>query len=176
VSYAAKVNAVRARRLGIGGHQSARTGTVEWLTPPYVLKALGPFDLDPCAPLHRPWPMAAHHYTVREDGLARPWFGRVWLNPPYGMDTWAWLERLAAHGNGLALIFARTETEGFHDHAWARATAMRFFRGRLHFHHVSGERARGNCGGPSVLIAYGEANARRLAACDLPGHFVRIAA
>ena len=23
----------------------------EWLTPPHVLQALGPFDLDPCAPV-----------------------------------------------------------------------------------------------------------------------------
>ena len=40
--------------LGIGGHQRARGGTVEWLTPPKILDALGPFDLDPCAPVVRP--------------------------------------------------------------------------------------------------------------------------
>jgi len=26
----------------------------EWLTPPYIIKALGEFDLDPCAPINRP--------------------------------------------------------------------------------------------------------------------------
>jgi hypothetical protein len=162
------------RRKGIGGHQSAKGATVEWLTPPYILNALGPFDLDPCAPVKRPWPMATRHFTYLEDGLTKPWEGRIWLNPPYGMNTWLWLQRLAAHRNGIALVFARTETEGFHEWAWAYADAMHFFRGRLHFHHLSGLRAKGNCGGPSVLIAYGEGNANRLQDCRLPGATVRL--
>ena len=54
----------------------------EWLTPPDIIRALGPFDLDPCSPGVRPWDMATKHYTVADDGLYRPWVGRVWLNPP----------------------------------------------------------------------------------------------
>lgn len=162
------------RGKGIGGHQSPTGGNVEWLTPPDILKALGPFDLDPCAPVKRPWDMAARHFTVKENGLAQEWSGRVWLNPPYGGDTWAWLARLADHGDGIALVFARTETEGFHECGWALADGMRFFRGRLHFHHLDGTRAKGNCGGPSVLIAYGRANADRLENCALPGKFIRL--
>lgn len=38
----------------------------EWLTPPGVIQAIGPFDLDPCAPISRPWDMAAKHYTVED--------------------------------------------------------------------------------------------------------------
>lgn len=45
----------------------------EWLTPQNILNALGPFDLDPCAPINRPWDMAARHYTVADDGLSKPW-------------------------------------------------------------------------------------------------------
>lgn len=163
---------------GIGGHQKARGGrTVEWLTPPPILAALGPFDLDPCAPADRPWDMAARHFTIEEDGLAQDWGGaetRVWLNPPYGGDTWAWLKRLSEHDNGIALVFARTETEGFHACGWELADAMLFFRGRLHFHHLDGSRAKGNCGGPSVLIAYGAENARALKACELTGKFIQL--
>ena len=48
----------------------------EWLTPQNILSALGPFDLDPCAPINRPWDMAARHYTVADDGLSKPWAGR----------------------------------------------------------------------------------------------------
>jgi hypothetical protein len=162
------------RHLGIGGHQSSSAGTVEWLTPPDIIHALGPFDLDPCAPVVRPWDMAAHHYSLEENGLEQNWFGRVWMNPPYGGDTWQWLARLSEHGNGIGLLFARTETEGFHEWAWAKADAMHFFRGRLHFHHLNGERAKGNCGGPSVLIAYGKENADRLYESTLPGAFVRL--
>jgi hypothetical protein len=54
---------------GIGSHQSANMQNDEWLKPPEILKALGDFDLDPCAPINRPWPMAKNHFTVEHDGL-----------------------------------------------------------------------------------------------------------
>ena len=44
------------RFAGIGGHHSHKAGTVEWLTPPSIIAALGPFDLDPCAPARQPYP------------------------------------------------------------------------------------------------------------------------
>lgn len=86
----------------------------EWLTPPSVIAALGEFDLAPCSPVIRPWNTAKTHYDTNTDGLKMPWFGRVWLNPPYGKQTFTWLAKLAEHGDGIALIFARTETNGFH--------------------------------------------------------------
>jgi hypothetical protein len=57
------------------------------LTPRFVIDALGPFDLDPCPPKERPWDTARRHFTEADDGLSRPWKGRVWLNPPYGPQT-----------------------------------------------------------------------------------------
>lgn len=158
---------------GIGGHQRPYRGrTDEWLTPPEVLQALGPFDLDPCSPVNRPWPTAKVHYTIEDDGLSQEWRGRVFLNPPYGPETGHWLKKLSEHGNGIALIFARTETDMFHRWGWERADAMLFLRGRLHFYTVDGNRAKANAGGPSVLIAYGQENANVLKACGLVGHFV----
>ena len=144
---------------GIGSHTSPIKGaTDEWLTPMGVIDALGVFDLDPCAPIKRPWSTAISHMTIEDDGLARPWHGRVWLNPPYGPQTGRWLEKLANHGDGIALIFARTETEMFHTWGWDRADAMLFFKGRLTFHRVDGTLGKANAGGPSVLIAYGREN------------------
>jgi hypothetical protein len=141
----------------IGGHQRAYRGrTDEWLTPPELVKALGPFDLDPCAPVNRPWPTARTHYTELDDGLAKPWHGRVWLNPPYGPAAGKWLRRMAMHGNGIALVFARTETMMFHRFVWPAARGVMFLRGRLHFHRTDGTRAKCNAGGPSVLVAYGQ--------------------
>ena len=101
------------RKSGMGSHQSPSMIKDEWLTPPGIIEALGPFDLDPYAPVSRPWNTARHHYTAIENGMAQPWAGRVWLNPPYGKHTGVWLERLAVHGDGVALIYARTETEMF---------------------------------------------------------------
>ena len=160
--------------MSMGGHQSAAMLKDEWLTPPEILAALGPFDLDPCAPVSPPWPLAEKTYTMLDDGLKQPWAGFVWCNPPYGREAAAWLARLADHGNGLALIFARTETEMFFAHVWDKATAVLFLRGRLHFHHVNGDRAAANAGAPSCLVAYGEDAAARLSRLD--GQVVRLRA
>jgi len=145
-----------------------------WLTPPHILDALGPFDLDPCAaPEPRPWPTAARHITKPDDGLAHDWQGRVWLNPPYSRQAVRWIERLADHGHGTALIFARTDTSWFVEQVWRRADALLFLSGRVFFHRADGSRATDNGGAPSVLIAYGEGDAERLASCGLAGSFVR---
>jgi len=153
-------------------HERLPTGKCEWLTPPHVLRPLGEFDLDPCAAVRRPWPTARHHLTIQEDGLARPWFGRVWLNPPYGRETGRWLARLADHGNGIALVFARTETRMFFEHVWKKAAAILFLRGRLTFYNEDGTRPSNSGGAPSCLIAYGRHNAAALAACGLSGKLV----
>lgn len=156
----------------MGSHQSATDGTDTWLTPPEIIEALGPFDLDPCASIDRPWDTAAKHYTAADDGFSREWDGLVWMNPPYGPKAGNWLGRLADHGNGIALVFARTETKAFADHVWPRATALLFLSGRLHFHYPDGRRAKANAGAPSVLVAYGIEAAKRLLHSNIPGAFV----
>lgn len=149
-------------RTAIGAHENASTGSDVWLTPPYVIDALGPFDLDPCAaPEPRPWPTATRHIAYPRDGLTEPWDGRVWCNPPYSR-VWTWLARLADHGNGIALIFARTETQGFISQVWERADAILFLAGRLTFHRHNGKPGAGNAGAPSCLVAYGSDNAASL--------------
>lgn len=156
----------------MGSHQSQRAGSTTWLTPPHIIAALGEFDLDPCgAP---GWVTARRHIILPDDGLAAEWVGRVWLNPPYSSEAWVWLDKLAAHGKGTALVFARTETAGFVDQVWRKATPLLFLHGRLHFHHADGTRARANSGAPSVLVAYGERDARALVDSGLPGTFVRL--
>lgn len=144
-----------------------------WLTPPEWIFVLGPFDLDPCAaPSPRPWPTAKRHIELPEDGLAAEWIGRVWCNPPFGSQTWSWLSRMAEHGNGIALTFARTETAGFREHVWNRAHGILFVSNRPHFHYPDGTRAKGNSGGPICLIAYGADNANRLRRSHISGSFV----
>jgi hypothetical protein len=166
------VSTTQARR-GIGGHHRGYRGKSDvWLTPPEIIQAIGPFDLDPCACASSPWASADVLYT--EGGLDREWFGRVWLNPPYGPQLGKWLGKLAKHGNGIAIAFARTETRAFFDHVWPKATGLLFIRGRLHFHHADGTRAKANAGGPSVLIAYGEENAEWLEHGGIVGQFVRL--
>lgn len=115
------------------GAAGSEATTHDWLTPPEILAALGEFDLDPCASQYQPWRTAREQFTILDDGLAREWAGRVWCNPPYGPHAAHWLERCAAHGDAIALVFARTETAAFHEHVWPKADAILFLRGRLQF-------------------------------------------
>lgn len=157
----------------MGSHQSARAITTTWLTPPAITDELGPFDLDPCAaPSPRPWPTAERHVELPEDGLAVDWDGYVWCNPPYSIEAWDWMEKLADHGNGIGLVFARTETAGFVRTVWERASAVLFIHGRLYFHYPDGTRAAANSGAPSALVAYGEHAAMRLCMSSIAGTYV----
>ena len=148
-------------------HESAKSQTVEWYTPASVFEMLRwpSFDLDPCSPgaLVVPWIPAADHYTTKEDGLSKSWSGRVWLNPPYGRQTAEWLLRLKEHGDGIALVFARTDTLWFQT-IDVKAEVLVFPAGRIQF--IRGVRRSANgmvdcrhtqsatCG--SVFLAYGK--------------------
>ena len=162
--------------LDIGFAHDRTTGKEEWLTPPWVLRELGDFDLDPCAPVTRPWPMAARHLTIENNGLIRPWAGRVFCNPPYGKETPRWMQRMAEHsGGGIALIFVRTETATFFPWIWDHAHGFLFIKGRLSFYTVEGKKG-GTAGAPSMLISYSDADSDCLAACAtsgrIPGKFL----
>lgn len=153
--------------MSMSSHQSARMKNDEWLTPPEIVRACGDFDLDPCAPIVRPWDTARQHFTVQDDGLTQPWHGRVWCNPPFGREAIKWLRRMVEHGNGIALIPARTETVMFYETVWGAADGLLFMQGRPHFHYVDGRRATANSGAPICLVAYGSDNVDVLRASGL---------
>jgi len=81
------------------------SGGDEYYTPRWIFDGLGlHFDLDPSSPLsgggHVP---ATSKYTIEDDGLARPWQGLVWMNPPYSKPT-PWVDKFIMHNNGIALL------------------------------------------------------------------------
>lgn len=134
-----------------------KTTSVEWYTPESVFAALGlTFDLDPCAPPGGlPWVPAKRSFSRADDGLAQPWHGRVWVNPPYGRGIEEWMRKLAEHGDGIALVFCRSDTRWWQE-SLRSADAVCFIRGRLRF--VRGaDRTQppGVSPAPSVLLAYG---------------------
>lgn len=163
---------------GIGSHTKPfKGGTNIWLTPPHILKALGEFDLDPCACCPpRPWDTAKVHYTIDDDGLSKDWGNnnRVWINPPYGNEAINWLKKLSEHNNGITILFARTETKMFFDYVWPCASSLLFLKGRLTFCRADGTPGKTNSGGPSVLISYGKENALSLRDCGLPGKWIEL--
>ncbi len=156
-------------------HTRSQATTDSWITPRWLLDRLGTFDLDPCACDPQPWPTATTMITEKENGLLSLWEGRVWCNPPYGRAPGIWLERMALHGNGIALVFARTDTKAFHQHVWGACTSVLFLKGRLTFCRPDGSPAPNghNSGGPSCLIAYGPDADRRLAHLQDLGALVR---
>lgn len=146
----------------------------EWLTPRYITDALGKFDLDVCEPIGRfneqpalSW-IGDHGFCVNDDGLKENWFGRVWCNPPYGKETFKWLKKLSDHKSGIALIFARTDTKGFHSEIFSKAHSIFFFAGRLKFHHVDGSIG-DTANAASCLISYSLADTDSIKKSELKG-------
>jgi DNA N-6-adenine-methyltransferase (Dam) len=129
-------------RLGV--HFSSESA--EHYTPAGFLDAVravfGDFpDLDPCSNSRaRPNVQARTHYTAADDGLARPWFGRVFWNPPYGEEIAAWIAKFrhewqrGAVREAIGLLPARTDTEWF-DRLTSDVEdfAICFLQGRLTF-------------------------------------------
>ncbi len=76
----------------------------ERYTPAWVFEHLGiTFDLDPCSPVDGgDFVPTTHRYTRLDDGLARPWYGCVWVNPPFSNAT-AFGDKFREHGNGIFL-------------------------------------------------------------------------
>lgn len=157
-------------RKGIGGHQSASAKTTDWITPREIIQALGPFDLDPCACTPQPWPCAAHQYTVADNGLLTPWYDRVFMNPPYSnYEIGGWLQKFQQHGNGIALVFARTDREDYHEYILHHADAILFRKGRITFYTPEGIEAPANGGAPNIFVAFGDRNVQALGDSGIAG-------
>ena len=96
--------------------------TPEHYTPQEVIErviaCMGGIDLDPSSNSHEtPSVPAAMHYTKEDNGLAQVWRGTVYMNPPYGREVDAWIEKLVASyetgsvTEAVALLPARTDTQ-----------------------------------------------------------------
>ncbi len=136
------------RRKSTSIHFSSKSP--EWYTDPAFFGTLaekwGPFDLDPATDPRSPiWSLVPHHFTASENGLLQPWFGRVFLNPPYGRKIRAWIDKaiaeLAAGRVVLVamLVPARPDTAWWHT-AKGAGGEPDFIRGRLRFYKPDGTR------------------------------------
>ena len=119
-----------------------------WCTPESVLSLVrkffgGQIDLDPCSNEHATV-RARTEYRLPTDGLVEPWFGKIFVNPPYGRDTERktnldhWVRRCvkAREQEGaeiIALLPASPETQRWHKHIFPTATAFCYPEGRIEF-------------------------------------------
>lgn len=75
-------------------------------TPRWIFDAASlVFDMDVAAPVdpaRRTCP-AREYLSPLDDGLAQPWHGVVWMNPPFSALT-PWVEKFSRHGCGMALF------------------------------------------------------------------------
>jgi hypothetical protein len=159
----------------LGSHQRSVGKSQEHFTPKWIIDALGPFGLDPCAGEDRPWDCAAVNICLPACGLAEPWPKdvSVWLNPPFDRyEVGSWLDKLAGHGNGIALLHARTEAEWFRP-CWMHASALLFMDRRITFCRADGSAHPANSGAPPVLVAFGLKAYNRLLHSLIRGAFVR---
>lgn len=141
----------------------------DWYTPPAMLEALGlEFDLDPCSPGIGHWVPAYHVFTRADDGLAQPWFGLVFMNPPFGgrHGHIPWLKKFFLHANGIAIVRAYTSSGWFHDVVVPNAETLLFPRGKTKFVRPDGSVGR-SPGHGIVLIGMGDIANNALARCEL---------
>ncbi|NEQ37047.1 MAG: hypothetical protein F6K40_12485 [Okeania sp. SIO3I5] len=109
-----------------------------WYTPPQIVElvreVLTTIDLDPCADERKHIP-AKYHKTIREDGLACAWHGKVFINPPYSCPG-KWIKKLVEEidsGNvteAIALLPVATDTKWF-EPLWNQSIC--FWKGRIKF-------------------------------------------
>ena len=143
-----------------------------WLTPKYILSQLGPFDLDPCADQDNPtWCECPARYTKSDDGLGRPWFGRVFMNPPFS-STHAWIRKHADHGVGVSLVPASIESRLWHETIWRRARGILLLNGRTRFCNPDGSMTTGRPLRSIALVAWSGSDRDILRQSVLSGVFL----
>lgn len=153
-----------------------RHKSVEWYTPKWIFEKLDlEFDIDPSSPFDFETNVpAVKKLTVFDDGLKSEWEGRVWLNPPYGKDTAAWMERMINHNNGIALVFSRTDSAWFQS-ALNTADAVLFISGRIQFvpgHENAHKKARSGAG--SAMFAWSNDCSKALKRLASHGYFIEV--
>jgi phage N-6-adenine-methyltransferase len=108
-----------------------------WATPQDFYDKLNRvfrFSLDVCALPDNA--KCAIYYTPDSNGLEQEWNGVCWMNPPYGREISAWVEKAyrSAKENGttvVCLLPARVDTRWWHD--YCAKGEVYFVKGRLKF-------------------------------------------
>lgn len=127
----------------LGGSLSRNNGRYngrgrDWQTPPEIFDPLNAefaFTLDPCCTTETA--KCARFFTEADDGLAMDWGQeRVFMNPPYGREVYAWTRkaRLATERGALVvgLLPASCDLRWWHEDIIGYAE-VRYIRGRVRF-------------------------------------------
>ena len=109
-------------RARVRRHEAERLQTSEWYTQKKFIEAartvMGTISLDPAScDLAQTVVRAEKYYTIADNGLAQPWHGSVWLNPPYlngvvGKFVNRLLDELAAGHVKQAILMGQSRSSG----------------------------------------------------------------
>lgn len=130
-------------------HLNRVSGNQEWYTPSDLITqikvVLGDIDTDPAtAAKPQTWIKAKTFYTAETDGLAHPWSGRVFLNPPYARGLMQqFIDKLLLGDNPdmtawITLTHAATETK-WAQMILAEADYVCFLNQRVAFRKATGK-------------------------------------
>ena len=136
----------------------------DWETPSLLFRKLNEkysFDLDAAASdeNHK----VDNYFTENDDALKQRWGGNVFVNPPYGRNIRAWVEKAYQESvrdpnrKIVMLIPSRTDTSYWHDFIFPHAD-IEFIRGRLKFE-VNGQ-AGNPAPFPSAIVVFGKQKGR----------------
>lgn len=152
----------------------------EWETPPDLVsdidQAVNGIDLDPCSGDHTD--IGNTNYTIETDGLTEPWFGTVFVNPPFSYKS-EWLQKATTE-----IQKERTDTivvltpDGTDVQSWwhgqiaEHATYVCFVKGRKRFY-IGGEPSDKDPPFGIALSVFGECPDDLLNALQDWGHVVK---
>ena len=131
-------------------HVMFNSGNNEWYTPSVFIETarsvLGEIDLDPASSeIANKTVKAGLFYTAQDNGLEKPWFGNVWMNPPYSSELIGkFADKLVSElpniEQAIVLVNNATETEWFYKMV-SHASAVCFPKGRIRYNGADGKPA-----------------------------------
>ena len=110
------------------------------------------FDLDPAHPPFATNVPCKTYYTQKENGLVEPWFGNVFMNPPFSKPA-PWIDKFVKHRNGIALLVV-SKSRRMND-LWENADGLVLLPSTLKFD-------QGTIFIATMLIAYGQHNVKAI--------------
>jgi phage N-6-adenine-methyltransferase len=134
-----------------------------WITPQWIIDAIGLSDLDPCGYKldGKPIVETAHNYYTLEDkqnGLIDPWHGSIYCNPPYN-NTHRWFIKCREYhqqtGEDVIILMKNIVERIFFQDEISNITGIVFIRDRVAFLNSEGKKQSKAMYG-SILVAFGE--------------------
>lgn len=152
-------------------HVSNNSGKYEWYTPSKFIDAargvMGSIDLDPASSeIANKQINASKIYTKEDSGLTQPWYGNVWMNPPYNNSlvvefTKKLIDELPNIKQACILVNNATETRWFQN-VLKHANAVCFIKGRIKFLDTEGNATGSSLQGQTILYFGGNSEKFKL--------------